>query len=580
MAPLPSAEPGQMSAAQKSVETRQAKKAKRVQAVEKGKATREANKQIAGATAKNKPSEAADEKEIGSDTELLDLKQLDVRALGELVKNHPHPPVLIELYCAQTADHETPYLVPESFVSEDAAKVNHPVLGWSKPGAWQFSSVDAQNKATWPQSYTQLTDFDVARVVQAGIKTSERGRLWPATFDTNGNPRTTRRSLGIPAVMEYEGELYTLVYKQKYRLHGENAADLALVPGSVYRTTNVNGAAQDLVIGSKYTATRSVPTLPTAKEFLRNYGQDVVDALGLTHTDYHTIYKSDSQEEGHHSSLGRKDDSEVREVKGAVGPIPQKSRKAPGALPPPTTYGRKTRQKPIEFDLLDSEEEPIKPTTKASGSTPLKRKASAPILPEKTPTKPEPSDKVAKIRGQILAAMTPTRESTPSSPADQDPMLTEAAKLFRTVGTLVGEAYDKSAEVDARFGAIAISALSALDDDDQEYKTRVLQNLAEFAQLSTGLLRQTLKAEHSIRDNVHRISRHMHDAYNDASTKAYRGRSPAFYDGLSTMDDWPIELKKYDEQEDDRNAELDKDSEIADVGPSRPLFKTPRYMTK
>lgn len=116
-------------------------------------------------------------------------------------------------------------------------------------------------------------------------------------------------------------------------------------------------------------------------------------------------------------------------------------------------------------------------------------------------------------------------------------MLIEVAKLFRIIETLVDEAYDKSTKINAKFDAIAISAFSTLNDDNQEYKTRVLQNLVKFAQLFINFLRQTLKVKHFIRNNVHRINRHMYDAYNDVSIKIYRNRFLVFYDNLSTMND-------------------------------------------
>ncbi len=224
---------------------------------------------------------------------------------------------------------ELEFLVPGSEVPESAIKDNQSVLGWSKPNAKDHKSVDGDDKATWLQSFTALTDFDIARVVLAGIKTSERGRLWPATFDTNGNPRISRKSLGIPAVMKHKVLLYILVYKQKYRLHGEDVAITPLVPNASYRTTEVDGVAMDLVKAEIYTATGSIPTLSMAKEFLRTHAQDIVDQMNLV--SYNSLYIDPAR-----TKLGEpkpskaiKSGSQSKEV---IGPVARKTRKAPAVL--------------------------------------------------------------------------------------------------------------------------------------------------------------------------------------------------------------------------------------------------------
>lgn len=99
-----------------------------MQVVEKNKVTKETNKQIVDAIAKNKSSKIVDEKKIDSDIELLDFKQFDVQTLKKFVKNHFYSFVLIELYYAQIVNYKTFYLILESFVFENAIKINHLVF--------------------------------------------------------------------------------------------------------------------------------------------------------------------------------------------------------------------------------------------------------------------------------------------------------------------------------------------------------------------------------------------------------------------------------------------------------------------
>ena len=49
---------------------------------------------------------------------------------------------------------------------------------------------------------TQLTDFDMSRVLPAGIPGRVRSERWPATFDSNGSPRQSRRPLGPAAAYD------------------------------------------------------------------------------------------------------------------------------------------------------------------------------------------------------------------------------------------------------------------------------------------------------------------------------------------------------------------------------------------
>lgn len=118
------AEPQPKSAARKAVETRQAKKEKRQQAIEKAKATKEAKKRVTIVDPKD--SESNDELQLTEDTEdengkdsssdsdltdLLDLGQLDVQALRELIKHSTRRPLIITLYAHQQLDHEIDHLV-------------------------------------------------------------------------------------------------------------------------------------------------------------------------------------------------------------------------------------------------------------------------------------------------------------------------------------------------------------------------------------------------------------------------------------------------------------------------------------
>jgi len=98
------------------------------------------------------------------------------------------------MYARQALNREVEYLGPGSVVPEETDKEDHPALGWTMSNAKGYLSVDADNKVIWPESFTALSDFEIARVVLAVIKTSEIGRLWPVTFDTNGDLLSKRRT--------------------------------------------------------------------------------------------------------------------------------------------------------------------------------------------------------------------------------------------------------------------------------------------------------------------------------------------------------------------------------------------------
>ncbi len=81
---------------------------------------------------------------------------LNIEVFLELDQAH-HLLVTIALYNAYTSDKEIEYLVPGGTVSEDSAKQFHLVLGWTKPAAKDYMSVNADDKTMWLPSYTHLT---------------------------------------------------------------------------------------------------------------------------------------------------------------------------------------------------------------------------------------------------------------------------------------------------------------------------------------------------------------------------------------------------------------------------------------
>ena len=91
-----------------------------------------------------------------------------------------------------------------------------------------------------PEAFTQLTDFDIGRVVAAAIPGRARYERRPATFDSNGNRRQSQRPLGLPATMVHNDKTYVLVYKSKYRLQGERADGPWMIHNGLYKATYVN----------------------------------------------------------------------------------------------------------------------------------------------------------------------------------------------------------------------------------------------------------------------------------------------------------------------------------------------------
>lgn len=88
------------------------------------------------------------------------------------------------------------------------------------------------------------------------------------------------------------------------------------------------------------------------------------------------------------------------------------------------------------------------------------------------------------------------------------------------MNTLIKNLFNRFVELNAKFETITINALSTLENDyNKNYKNLILQNLIAFAQKFTNFLNHILKIEHIIRNNVHRVSYHMHNIYIDVSKR-------------------------------------------------------------
>ena len=134
------------------------------------------------------------------------------------------------------------------------------------------------NESTWPEQRTALTDYDIGRVVLASIPTAIRNNRWPASFDSNGDIRKSRLSLGPAAIMTYEGKKYTLKYKQMYALTEEHDRTPSRLHDGKYEPTKIAGGYLiDLTIDVEFTETE--PSLPTELEFVKRSKNAIRDQL-------------------------------------------------------------------------------------------------------------------------------------------------------------------------------------------------------------------------------------------------------------------------------------------------------------
>lgn len=133
---------------------------------------------------------------------------------------------------------------------------------------------------------------------------------------------------------------------------------------------------------------------------------------------------------------------------------------------------------------------------------------------------------------------------------------------FPTALKLLGQSYDRANEIDARFSASTTGALTAIDTESTDDRDQLQRQIALFANDSKELLFRTLKGEHYIRDNVHRISRVMYDAYVEVDEAASRARAKKFYEELTIIKDWPAALADYNRKETAIAAKVDKENVV------------------
>jgi len=90
------------------------------------------------------------------------------------------------------------------------------------------------------------------------------------------------------AIIKHNNLLYILIYKQKYRLHNENANNKILILNIDFYITNLNNEILNLIIDKKYTLTKFVFILLTTKKSLRKHAQNIVNLINLL--SYHIFY--------------------------------------------------------------------------------------------------------------------------------------------------------------------------------------------------------------------------------------------------------------------------------------------------
>lgn len=109
-------------------------------------------------------------------------------------------------------------------------------------------------------------------------------------FDTNDNLCTTRKALNIVAIIQYKERLYTLIYKQKYKLYNENFSKFNIIFDVNYLTIQINKIAIDLLKEELYTKSYSISILLIAREFFREYMQIIIDTLDML--SYNFLYNT------------------------------------------------------------------------------------------------------------------------------------------------------------------------------------------------------------------------------------------------------------------------------------------------
>ena len=584
MAPLPGSNP---TPGQKAAATRKAKKNSRLARAAKGQETKARKAQPY-----QPPTHLA--------TEQVDIKKVDPDELYELLKQSRVNNYRIKIECERPESNDiVDYLVPgKSFVpTAGTSWKDHPALGWTK-----LTSPSAKDESTWPEANTQLTDFDIARVVQASIKTATRSNRWPATFDTNGDVRVSRQSLGPPAVMESDGKNYLLLYKQRYLLCGENGRFPPRVSFDDYKTTKAaDGSAMDLTAGDEYTET--VLVLPTATEFIEQHLSAIVNELVAE--DYAKLLAVTNGEKDHGNTEETVADRAARgsrlidkvkttlptgpvsELANPIGLAQARPRKARGTSTPRTSPAPRPRRpyhsghsSLIPDDLSETEISPPRArgrSTRRMQST-MEFKPHHPFTARTAALAAGPPTKHAKASDELSVAGTesstgrkPIKERyglTPSSalPPTEEKVTakTNSINVLRTIGALFGRIYDHAEEMDARLGAIAREAKEALElpSTEGEAKDAVLNQIAKFATTSSGQLLDILKTdERSIRAQIDNLDKEAYQAYGEASNSSYKARPFEFYDELDILDDWTARLTKKDQEMEAEEADDDKTSE-------------------
>ncbi|KAL8830990.1 MAG: hypothetical protein Q9191_001118 [Dirinaria sp. TL-2023a] len=408
------------------------------------------------------------------------------------------------------------FLVPGKKVPLDTKHANHPVLGWTTT-----APIDIKKPSTWPESRTQLTDFDIGRVCKARIPTRTRHENWPSTFDANGNVRVSRKPLDPPAIVEVDGELFVAIFKTKYRLLGDRGKDLNISHEGDYQTTYVNNIRQELIGDPNYPFHGNIPSLPTQLEFIEMYKHDFARLL--------TGHVTDTEDEEPH---------------------PAKRTKT-AELKTTSSDSAQTRKKLLTSKVLRS-------VTKASNSIAAPFASSAPrqsISPAVGyTTSPAPfhvaspalSPMPIRSRTDRFAERYTAANPITSLSSQSLNVKGSAAEIFKRMGEMMGKLCDKTDEIDARFAAIGEDARLGQANAHTDVKDKVLSAVALFAEQSEGYFCDYFMQYDTVQKEIKAMSQELSETYEKAAEGAYLERPKKFYDTLTIEDDWADRLKQFD----------------------------------
>ena len=140
------------------------------------------------------------------------------------------------------------HLISNKSIFKNLIHENHFVLNWTKN-----DFIMSRKSSTWLEKFTQLTNFDIKRMMIVEILKRAKFESWLATFDFNDNFKQSRRSLKLAATMSHNDKIYVLMYKDKYRLQKKHVESVWMIHDKQYKIIYISNKQKDLMIDSSFT---------------------------------------------------------------------------------------------------------------------------------------------------------------------------------------------------------------------------------------------------------------------------------------------------------------------------------------